>query len=345
MNTEFTPEEKKNFDDALFINRSVYGEDIDQNVYENKHYGNPYRLSKPFSISYEDGEPAGLSGFLGMRIVIDGKVYPAAQSMDVAVLKKFQGRGHFSKVMNQFEDSDNDCRVVFGLPNDMSFPRVVSIGYTSPLWFSHYLYVTAPFSFALGKNAFAKALDRIYQLFLSLKTAKLQGDSMLTLHDGMDNIPVTDEEVEVLYQDSACHFLHDQKIYKWKQSYNPDMQFHWAVLRKKDGTLLGYALCHLRPRMKGNFVIIDDYAAIGSSEEKKATLKQLFSSLKELGNILEVPFVNVSADGKLLHSLHFANGRKFPFKLRGCPLVLSPSCKYVEKMLGCNFRNIDSDVI
>ncbi|RKM61480.1 GNAT family N-acetyltransferase [Butyrivibrio sp. CB08] len=345
MNMDFTPEEQKHFDEALFINRSVYGDDIDQTVYENKHYGNPYKLKEPFSISYEDDEPAGLSGFLGMRIVIDGEVYQAAQSMDVAVLKKFQGRGHFSKVMNKFEYSDNGCKVIFGLPNDMSFPRAVSIGYTSPVWLHHYMYFNAPFSFALGGNAFTKALDGLFQKFLWLKAPKADGDTVLTIYDGMDNVPVTDEEVARLYSDSHCHFLHDQKTYQWKQSYNPDLQFHWAVLRKKDGTLLGYALCHLRPRMKGNFVIIDDYAAAGNETDKRAVLKQLFASFKQFGNILEVPFVNSNVDGERLKALHFANACKFPYKLRGCPLAISPSCKNIEDMIRCNFRNIDSDVI
>ena len=345
MSTDATSLEQKRLDEALCINKSVFEEDIDKTVYETKHYGNPYRLNESFSISYEDEKAVGVAAFLGMRLINKNESIPIYQCLDVSVLEAYQGRGHFSKVIKAFGDHDNGGRFIIGLPNHNSFPRFLKIEYTNPLWLCHFLYFTAPFSFVFGNKAIAKALDRFYGLFLFLKERKSSSEYDITLYEGMDEIPVTDEEIADIYSDSECHFLHDEKIYRWKQAYNPELKFYWAVLRKKDGTLLGYALCHLRSRMNGTFVIIDDHAAVGSPADKTNTMKILLSCLSKLGNITEIPFVNENVDGKLIRSLHFINGYKLPFKHLGSPLILSPDCGYADEMLNCSFRNIDSDVI
>lgn len=337
--------EKKKLNEALYINKSVFGENINPLVYETKHYGNPYRLDESFSISYEGQKAAGVAAFLGMRFISSGEIIPVYQCMDVSVLKECQGKGHFSKALVSFSDHDNGSRFIFALPNSNSFPGFIKNGYTSPLRLCHFLYFTAPFSFVLGKNVLSDILDGIFKMFFSIKAEKTADGETLTLHEGMKSIPVSDDEIEKIYSGSKCHFLHDEKIYRWKQAYNPDLKFHWAVLRKKDGTLLGYALCHLRARMKGSFVIIDDFAAYGDISTQKSIMKQLLFPLSKLGNITEIPFVNNSKDGALLKTLHFINGCNFPFKLRGGPTVLSPDCKYTKEILDCSFRNIDSDVI
>ena len=345
MIRDLNPQERQDLYDAIRILDEVYGTPTDPAVYAEKHFGNPYRNSMPLSISREDGDAAGVAGFFGMRMIIDGKKIPVSQQMDVAVPQKYRGRGHFSKAVRGFEENCKDRGFIIGLPNKSSFPRLQTMGYTEVLWLCHYIYAVAPFSFILGNNFLTDSLDKLFGTLLWMKKVKVRDDEDFTLSEGMDEIPVSDSELEEICRDQTCHFLHDKKIYSWKQSYNPDLQFYWATLRGKDGSLMGYALCHLRPRLKGNFVIIDDYAVSPDDRHKKHTLRLLFSSLAGLGNILEVPFTNVSKDGGRLKSLHFINACRFPFPLRGGPLIVSSDCDRVDAVRNCSFRNIDSDVL
>ena len=345
MIRDLTPQEKQDLSDAISILEEVYGNPINPEVYAEKHFGNPYRNSMPLSVSREEKDAAGVAGFIGMRMITDGRGIPVSQQMDVAVSEKYRGKGHFSRAVRGFEENCKDRGFIIGLPNKSSFPRLQTMGYTEVIWLCHYMYAVAPFSFILGSNFLAGALDKLFENLLWMKKAKVRDGEDLTLSEGMDEIPVSDSELEEISRDQTCHFLHDKKIYSWKQSYNPDLHFYWATVREKDGSLMGYALCHLRPRLRGNFVIIDDYAVSPKDRHKKHTLRLLFSRLADLGNILEVPFVNVQKDGGRLKSMHFVNACRFPFPLRGGPLIVSSDCDLIEAVRNCSFRNIDSDVL
>ncbi len=399
--------------DARDVMYQVYGHAMDLDIYNNEHYGNPSRVEKPFSIAYLDGDPVAVSAFIGMRLILNGKTLNVSQAVDGAVLEKARGKGLFSKVYREYEERDDGCEFIIGLPNVNSYPRLLHYGFSKVVWLVHYMYITAPFGFLLGDNTVAKALDGLWKKCLSIRRSKpypgeklkfyevgcyrdfakagLAGDGLGSsgsgsngsgsnglanrdseeyeveldaietngsnangvdrsgfennINDGM-LVPVTDEEIAQLYGNSYSHFLHDSAIYRWKYSYNPDTKFYWSVLRTEDGTLRGYALCHLRPKAKGNMVIVDDYIAEGDAAERQRIYKILFSKFTDLGGILEVPFVNPECgDDVPLKQLHFFNACKKPFGLRGGPLILSKDCKYYDEMKRCEFRNIDSDVL
>jgi hypothetical protein len=389
--------------DARDVMYQVYGHAVDLDIYNNEHYGNPYRLDKPFSIAYLDGEPAAVSAFIGMRMVLDGREMNVSQAVDGAVIEKARGKGLFSKVYREYEERDEECEFIIGLPNENSYPRLLHYGFTKVVWLVHYMYITAPFGFVLGENALAKALDGLCKKCLWMKRCKPYPREKLkfyevgcyrdfvgtgsrgkvlgsnssenkdlveneTEHIAIDRnenkiyglsgygsesngndrllVPVTDDEIAQLYGSSYCHFIHNADIYRWKYSYNPDTKFYWSVLRTEDGRIRGYALCHLRPKAKGNMVIVDDYYADGDAEEKQRIYRLLFSKFADLGGILEVPFVNPECGDDIpLKQLHFFNACKKPFGLRGGPLILSKDCKYFDEMKKCEFRNIDSDVL
>lgn len=345
MNTEVTSAEEKQMDQAIGILENVFGDEINRTTYRNKIFGNPFKLPAPLSLSYEGAEPAGISAFMGMKLILNGEELPVSQALDCAVLEQFRGKGHFFNTLEAYETLDNGSKFIIGLPNNTSFPRFLKRGYIKPMWLCHYIYATSPLSFIFGENGFTKAFDRLYRRFLWIKKASAKNDEDLKIFDGMNTIPVSDAELALAAREHGCYFLHTGELFDWKQSYNPEMHFYWATLRKKNGTLLGYALCHLRPRLRGNFVIIDDFGTTPECTDKKHSLRVLFSSLSDLGNITEVPFVNNEKEGPLLASLHFKNACRFPYPLRGGPMIVSPDCNYVEEMKNCHFRNIDSDVL
>ncbi|MCR5403886.1 MAG: GNAT family N-acetyltransferase [Butyrivibrio sp.] len=335
----------KELSDSKNIFENVYEESFDPDSFREKHYGNPHRLNKPLSIVYDNDDPAGIAAFLGMKLLVGKKEIPVCQVVDVAVNDRYRGKGYFSKNIAAFEEENKEADFIFALPNDASLPRFLNLGYTKEHWLCHYIYVTAPFSFIFGKNILTGIPDKLFQKLLWLNKVKINKDENLSITNGMSEIPVSDSELKKISKRQKCHFLHNRDIFKWKQAYNPDLKFYWATLRKKDGHLLGYALCHLRPRLNGNFVIIDDYAVSRDDSHKRQTLQLLFSSLSCLGNITEVPFANTEMDGKKLSALHFINACKFPFPLRGGPFIVSSGCKYRDAIKDISMRNIDSDVL
>lgn len=335
----------KSIEDGSSILENANEMYFDPELFKTKHYDNPYRIKNPLSVSYENDEPAGVAAFLGMKMLVGKKKIPVCQVVDVAVNKKFRGKGHFSKSIVEFEKNNKEADFIFALPNDASYPRFLKVDYTKELWLCHYIYATAPFSFVFGGNFLTNCLDGLYQKLLSLNKATINLDENLVITEGMDKIPIKDSEFKEITKKLKCHFLRSSHMYRWKQKYNPDLKFYWATLRKKDGQLLGYALCHQRPRLNGNFVIIDDYAISPRDDHKKRTLQLLFHSLSGLGNITEVPFVNVKMDGKKLRALHFINACRFPFPLRGGPLIVSSNCNYRDAIRKISIRNIDSDVL
>ncbi len=343
-NTE-TPKQDNKTQDALGIFNSVFGENVSLSLYSKKLFDNPFKLADPFSISYEDGKAVGVAIFMGMKLAIAGRDITVSQAIDCAVLPDHQGKGHFYKAVHSFETDNQESEFIFGFPNKVSFPYFMKFGYSMPVWLYHYIYPTSPMEFVFGKNVVTGAFDKLWQKFLSLYKSSRTSEEELSIHEDMNTIPLSDDEFDSISSEMKCHFRHTQAFFKWKYAYNPDLKFYWSILRKKDGTLQGYALCHLRHRLKGNFVIIDDYAVMPDITDKQHVLKVIFSSLAPLGDILEVPFANEEIDGPLLKKLHFINACKFPFPLHGGPVILSPNCQYTSEMKNCSFRNIDSDVL
>ena len=342
---ELTSNQKEQLNNAIVILNSVFDENLTSQSFGSKVFEGPFNLTEPFSFAYEDNKAIGVAAFMGAKLMVKRKELTVSQAMECAVLKEYQGKGYFYKIIHSFETDNKESEFIFGFPNKISHPRFMKFGYSMPLWLNHFIYPTSPFSFVFGKNKVSTTLDNIYQKFLWIKKDSANPNVTLSIFDGMEKYPVSNDEIAALSSGRECYFIHSKEFFAWKQEYNPDTNFFWSVLRKKDGTLLGYALCHLRPRLKGNFVIIDDYAVKEDSPKKNLILKKLFAALMNLGDILEVPFTNVELEGKTLKSLHFINACKFPFPLRGAPVILSPNCKYVQEMKNCAFRNIDSDIL
>ncbi len=362
---DLNPEEMTVLKDARSIMYQVYGEAMDLDTYSREHYGNPYRLSLPFSISYVEGKPVGLTALMGMRLYLRGEARTITQGGDVAVIPSEQGKGHFSRVFHaaeEWNEKTGESEFIIGLPNEISYPRSISYGWREVTWLRHYLYICAPFSFVLGDNKVSRALDGFWRKFLWLDKGKPAPGETLSFYsagcyrDLMNSpeekkpedmpVPVSDEEIEQLWKFSFCHFRHDAAICRWKYSYNPDMRFFWVTLRNQSDALLGYALCHLRPRAKGNMVILDDYRAAGSVAERTRVYRLLFGKLTELGGIVEGAFVNEDAgDGEQFRKLRFWDGCKKPFSLRGGPLIVTKGCGYIGDFRRIEFRNIDSDVL
>ncbi len=128
MKPELTTEQKKNCEDGRSILNSVINDPIAPDIYEKKHYGNPYCLDEPITLSYEDGEPAGVAAFLGMKLIADKKEIPVCQAVDVAVNEKFQGKGHFSRNIVDFGNSNKETDFIFALQNDASYPIFLKHG-------------------------------------------------------------------------------------------------------------------------------------------------------------------------------------------------------------------------
>ncbi len=360
-----TENQRKSLEEAMGIMNQVYGDEIeiDPEIYANEHYGNPFRVSEPFSITWEDDKPAGLSAFIGMKLIYDKRVMNVAQAVDGAVAPHARGKGHYSKAFKAFEEGNKECDFIIGLPNKNSYPRLLHYGYNKVVWLCHYVYPTAPWGFVFGEGKITKILDKGFRGFCSLKNLKPGDNEELELFPVIsyseldkDNIkkelkkfmvPISDAEISRLWAESMCHFMHTSDIYRWKFSYNPDTRFFWSVLRTRTGSLMGYALCHLRKKAKGYMVIIDDYhTEARDNDEKLRICRLLFSKFIDLGGLMEVPFVNDGTeDGYILKKLHFMNATNMPFGLRGGPLIVSANCRYHKQMEGCEFRNIDSDVL
>ncbi|WP_026494959.1 hypothetical protein [Butyrivibrio sp. WCD3002] len=358
-----TQDQRRSLEEAMGIMNQVYDNEIDPEIYANEHYGNPLRISEPFSISREGDEPAGLSAFIGMKLIYDKRVMKVVQAVDGAVADFARGKGHYSKAFKTFEEKNKECEFIIGLPNKNSYPRLIHYGFNRVVWLCHYIYATAPWGFVFGKNIATKVLDKGWRAMLSLKRVELKDNEELELfpvigYGELDKnnvkkemkklfVPISDEEISILWAESMCHFMHTTDIYRWKFSYNPDTNFYWSVLRERNGRLRGYALCHLRKKAKGHMVIIDDYRTDAKDDAEKIRIyKLLFSKFIDLGGLLEVPFANdESGDGAILKKLHFINATNIPFGLRGGPLIVSSSCRYRKQLAGCEFRNIDSDVL
>ena len=308
--------------EALYtILHSVYGDAVNAEMLEIKHFHNPHRPSTPVVITYQSDEPVGATAFLGMRLKLKDQILTVSQACDTAVIEKERGRGFLSHILRT-EEHVSDAAFSIGLPNKKSFSRYLSSGWHEVVRLKQFARFYPPL--ACTGNA-SSALE-------------------ITLHR---NCPFDEEDFRLINAYVPVRFTRNTSFYQWKQAYQPEPSLSYISCRKK-GALVGMLVVHRRNRLGLQVLIIDDwYMCPEISDDKSETgslsslFNQMLSALPDIPAILLVPFVNPDSPD---YSFWKANGF-FPIPGKEHPLIVSARGTDYPAFRTCCIRNIDSDVL
>lgn len=323
------------------IMNAEYG-DVDPELFRIKHCENPDGRADGLRIQYEDGQPAGVLAFMGMRLHADGEEYYASQACDAAVNPEFRGRSVLSKLFRSLEETDERASLFIGFPNEKSYPRCLHLGYRTVSSMYHYIYAIRPCSFLLGRNALTGLIDGVWRLFLRHRRFHALPDEVVSEHDVC---PLGEEDLKRINAATAVGFERSEAFYRWKTGYHGNLACRYLTMRT-DGELKAFVLCHIRKMYRGRSLVIDDWYCEGEPAEQERRLWALLHASTQSYDLVHVPFVNAQcADDALFRRMHFMNACRKPFGRRACPLIVSDHGVDASFMSCAAIRNVDSDVL
>ena len=323
------------------IMNAEYG-DVDPEAFRVKHCENPDGRTDGVRIQYEDGSPAGVLAFMGMRLHAYGREYHASQACDAAVDPAFRGRSVLTKLFRYLESTDEQADLFIGFPNERSYPRCLHLGYRTVSSLYHYIYAIRPAGFLFGHNAFSRVIDSCWQLFLRHNRFQpLPGEVIAEYTD----CPLQEDDLDAINASTVVGFQRSVPYYKWKTGYNRALEFRYLTSRT-DGTLNAFLLCHVRKMYRGNALVIDDWYCPGDTAERERRLWTLLHATSLSYDLVHIPFVNSGCDDDaFFRGMHFMNACRKPFGRRVCPLIVSDHGTDASFMAQASIKNVDSDVL
>lgn len=322
----------KELDEAYRIFEEVFKKD-NKEMFDNKHYSNPYHLEEPFSFYEVDGKKVGMNAFMGMMYKGKDCQITLAQSCDTAVLKEFRGKGLFTKIVNKRENEDRETQFIWGIPNGNSYNGFLKMGWIEKTKLYNCNYYTAPFSYYLGNNVISKILDWLPKKGSFLIKRKLTSAEAISKKDILQ---LSNEDFNRVNDEIHNGFIRTREYFVWKLKYKN----HKCVELMENNLLKGYLIYRIEQAKKGSCITIDDYWACGDFVQKATTYGKLVGSIQDRANVIKVPCVNVnSEDYRIWRKLHFLIMKK-----RALPFLVSPRGKDNIDIANIKFRFIDFDV-
>ncbi len=194
-------------------------------------------LNSPFGISFvtrvidTNKKCVGLTTLTKKMFVNENKNYPAYELGDSYVSSKFQGKGIYSKILDDTLSNyklKNNCSFLYSTPNKNSIRGLLKKGFM----LSNYQIFTKilPLNFSLFNNLFfIRLLSKFYLLFIKIFLTIISQDKSLKIYkiNNLIDLPKFDLHCNQIEQYRSFEYLN------WRFIDNPDTYLIYSVYVKK----------------------------------------------------------------------------------------------------------------
>ncbi len=317
---------------ACVVMNAAFDNEYDLDVFYNKHFGNPNRVTNPVEIVTEDGTDAGVGCFLGMKLYNNDKnssdkhIYTVTQNCELCVHPDFQGRGIFHRIIDERELNDTESSFICGLPNEKSFPAFMKTGYNNCGDITRYrLYPHSKLSF----------LKKLFRKLLGQKAKINKIENAVNVKEL--NTFFTEKEYEEINSEGV-RFERSNDLFNWLFTYKK----HEYLLKDydKNGNLMSYIIFRHDFCPLGTVIAIDDWY---SKNNNPAYFNKILKIISKYCDMVEVYTVNEKVDGQFMVAAGLTNIKKYEKTFKDRPLISSKNGKAFPWFDMVSLRNIDDD--
>lgn len=292
-----------------------------------KYLKNPVIHDKPtvFGTFHKaSGKLIGIRPFLACNVVLNGRIFKAAQPGDTVVHPDFRGQGLFSQ-MNRIaieELGKEGYDLFFNFPNRNSQPGYLKMGWKIVLKFDESI-AFSDFSRVVKdttNNSIYKFLAKL--MFISMSnlakiTEKLINDTQLNSYKVNVNIEDKyDDSIENLWLskvNNRFRVRRDEKYLNWRFKERPDKAYEYWTIRRK-GDLLAYVITTTSDRWGSKECQIVDFN-FTEQDYFFIILKEVLKSFSKTCNFVSILACTESDIFRRLNKLGFMHRFQFPYSL------------------------------
>ena len=351
---KFKSDKESSINESYRVFSNVFFSTTKFNTYRYKHFSNPYVLKKPLFLDNINNEVVGTNAFQGYIFLYKDSELIGAQSCDTAVLREYQGKGVFSRLIKKAElDFQNDrVDFMFGFPNEKSYPGFIKLGWIHVGDLMSMILVIRPFSLLLGKIFKTQFRNRhsfkhLYN-FSSHLLFRHSDKNIYKYIKNYDSCPFNDSDFSKINSTQYLSVKKNLDYYTWKLDSNPAADYNYRVL-KINNILYGYIIYNINQQARAT--IVDWYVANDNSNKSKLTiLASLLYHVSLDCTYIVLPFVNpLSKENDIFKKAGFVlstkiNGKIHKSRLLAKKLVDIPRVNIYD-ISRWNIKYIDIDSI
>jgi GNAT superfamily N-acetyltransferase len=256
-----------------------------------KFRDNPY--GKPITyLIEEDGKIVGHYSGVPYHLNFLGKEIPAAQGIDAMVHENYQGKGFFTILAANVYGfcKDNGFKIVFGCPNQNTFPIVMrkfweNIGnlkaYYRQIGFKKLLRISW---LDWAVKMFIKIINLIPYYFLMWKIGGMHIETLEQVPDQIDTIWNKCKSNEVL------SVWKDTRYLKWRYDSHPDFKYSYHVIYK-NGTASGYVIS----RVNADSVMICEIVHVSKNVDECRCIIRYLVDLYVMKHYQKISFLGLDS--------------------------------------------------